>query len=66
MTILITLSGIRYEPVLLAIKVGFIALLVWAVPHIEAAGYEVVLYALAGLYVWVVANNLRVIFKGKL
>ena len=55
-----------HEPVLLVTKGAFIALLVWAVPHIEAAGYQPALWAIAALYVWVVVNNLRVIFKGKL
>ena len=54
-----------HEPVLLAIKVAFIALLVWAVPYIEAAGYRPVLWGIAALYVWVVVNNARVILKSK-
>lgn len=54
-----------HEPVLLAIKGAFIALLVWAVPHIEAAGYQSVLWGIAVFYVWVLVNNARVILKSR-
>lgn len=48
-----------HEPVLLAIKGAFIALLVWAAHLVPVE----VLYALMAFYVWVVWNNLRIILK---
>jgi hypothetical protein len=52
-----------HEPVLLAIKGAFIALLWWAVPIIEPSPYFFVVYLLVALYVWVVFNNVKIIMR---
>lgn len=54
-----------HEPVLLAIKGGFIALLVWAVPIMEATGYLWAVLLLCLLYLYVIINNVLVIFRSK-
>lgn len=46
-------------PALLAIKGGFIAFLWWAASLVPVE----VLYALTAFYVWVIYNNLKIIFN---
>jgi hypothetical protein len=50
-----------HEPVLLAIKGAFIALLWWAAPLVPVE----VLWVLAAFYVWVVGSNLKLILRAK-
>jgi hypothetical protein len=54
-----------HEKVLLAIKGAFIAWLLWAIPILQASAYVWVVYLIVAIYVGVIVNNLKVIWRSK-
>jgi hypothetical protein len=50
-----------HEPVLLVVKGALIALLLWGAPLVPIE----VLWLIVALYVWVVGNNLYVIYRAR-
>jgi hypothetical protein len=54
-----------HEKVLLAIKGAFIAWLLWAIPILQASAYVSVIYLIVAIYVGVIVNNLKVIWRNK-